>query len=374
MANPEFLAILKKSVEAWNTWRMQGHLPSEPDLAAADLDAEILRGANLSAANLSAVVLRSSDLRAANLTEANLSKAHLQYVDLSRANISGADLTWADLTKAQLVAANLRQADLRWAKLNDANLGGADLRGARLHTAVIIGAKLAGTDFTGAEIGYTSFANVDLSTAIGLEAAVHTGPSTIGIDTIYKSKGKIPHVFLRGCGVPENFIENMAGLTGAGIEFHSLFISHSSQDHDFANRLHADLQDQGVRCWYAPHKLRGGDWLDEQFQGAIRAYDKLLLVLSEASMASKWVMWEVLNALTREEKEAKRVLFPIRLCSYEKLSEWKCPGRFPGDDLAPLVRRYFMPDFTEWKDHDAYKAAFDRLLKDIQGKADPTPA
>jgi hypothetical protein len=33
--------------------------------------------------------------------------------------------------------------------------------------------------------------------------AIHNGPSTIGIDTIYNSGGKIPEIFLRGAGVPK---------------------------------------------------------------------------------------------------------------------------------------------------------------------------
>ena len=65
---------------------------------------------------------------------------------------------------------------------------------------------------------YTSFDNVDLSVANGLEAVRHLGPSTIGIDTIYKSHGKIPDVFLRGCGVPETFIPHISPM-------HSLVLS-----------------------------------------------------------------------------------------------------------------------------------------------------
>ena len=44
------------------------------------------------------------------------------------------------------------------------------------------------------------FSDVDLSSVNGLDAMFHEGPSTIGIDTIHKSRGKIPEVFLRGCG------------------------------------------------------------------------------------------------------------------------------------------------------------------------------
>src|SRR5215207_600034 len=40
------------------------------------------------------------------------------------------------------------------------------------------------------------------------------------------------------------------------IEFYSCFISYSSKDQDFAERLHVDLQNNGVRCWFAPEDLK----------------------------------------------------------------------------------------------------------------------
>jgi hypothetical protein len=76
----------------------------------------------------------------------------------------------------------------------------------------------------------------------GLATVRHRGPSTIGIDTIYKSHGKIPLAFLRGAGVPDNFIEYMGSLTGKAFEFYSCFISYSTKDQEFADRLYADLQ------------------------------------------------------------------------------------------------------------------------------------
>ena len=30
------------------------------------------------------------------------------------------------------------------------------------------------------------------------------------------------------------------------------------------------------------------------------------------------------------------------------------------------VRGYFIPDFSNWKDHDSFAAAFDKLLKDLR--------
>jgi len=53
------------------------------------------------------------------------------------------------------------------------------------------------------------------------------------------------------------------------------FISYSSKDDDFAQRLHADLQHQGVRCWFAPEDLQIGDKFRIRIDESIRVYDKL---------------------------------------------------------------------------------------------------
>jgi hypothetical protein len=181
---------------------------------------------------------------------------------------------------------------------------------------------------------------------------VHYGPSTIGIDTIYKSHGKIPEIFLHGCGVPENFIEYMHSLAGQAFEFYSCFISYSTQDQEFAERLHADLQAKGVRCWFAPHDIKGGRKIYEQIDEAIRLHDKLLLILSEHSMSSEWVKTEIAKARKRETKEDKRVLFPVRLAEFERLRDWECFDGDTGKDSAREVREYYIPDFSNWKDHD----------------------
>ena len=54
---------------------------------------------------------------------------------------------------------------------------------------------------------------------------MHIGPSFVGIETVYRSGGKIPEVFLRGAGVPEDFITYMRSLARAAFEFYSVFIS-----------------------------------------------------------------------------------------------------------------------------------------------------
>ncbi len=202
------------------------------------------------------------------------------------------------------------------------------------------------------------FGDTDLSTARGLETVRHEFPSTIGIDTIYNSKGNIPGVFLRGCGVPEDFIIYMRSLVGKAIEFCSCFISYSTMDDDFAQRLYADLQHQGVRCWFAPEDLKIGDKFRMRIDESIRVYDKLMVVLTENSIRSPWVEEEVETALEKERKHNKPALFPIRLddAVMETDQAW----------AASLRRTRHIGDFRAWKDHDQYQKSFERLLRDLK--------
>jgi hypothetical protein len=289
MANEEHLKILKQGVDAWNRWR--------------EANPEILPD------------LREADLAWAELGDMNFRGANLDNGNLTGAKLSGTNLRWASLHGANLSWAALNRTDLRGANLSGANLHGADLRRANISMP-----DLSGADFSEAQVGFTTFAFADLSTIKGIETIQHAGPSTIGIDTIYRSEGKIPIRFLRGAGVPDNFIEYMSSLVGTAFEFYSCFISYSGKDQEFAARIHADLQDNGVRCWFATHHVQAGKKLHEQIDSAIRLHERLLLILSPDSINSEWVKTEIAKARKREIQEDKRVLFPVRLhISYEQL-------------------------------------------------------
>src|SRR5262249_3114969 len=131
---------------------------------------------------------------------------------------------------------------------------------------------------------------------------VHDGPSTIGIDTIFRSKGKIPEVFLRGAGVPDSLITYVGSLIGGAIEFYSCFISYATKDGQFVERLYADLQNKGVRCWHAPEDLKSADKFRARIEEAIRHHDQLVLILSKNSIESDWVQTEVEKALNLERQ------------------------------------------------------------------------
>jgi len=94
----------------------------------------------------------------------------------------------------------------------------------------------------------------------------------------------------------------------------------------------------------------------------------LLLILSEHSMSSEWVKTEIAKARKREVKEGKRVLFPVRLVGFERLRDWERFDADTGKDLAREIREYFIPDFSNWKEHDSYQAAFGRLVSDLKAE------
>ncbi|HEX8161499.1 MAG TPA: toll/interleukin-1 receptor domain-containing protein [Pyrinomonadaceae bacterium] len=342
MANQEYLNILIRGVKVWNQRRKEN--PAiRPDLKGANLSRAELRGANLSE-----VDLRGADLSLADLSGANLYGAYLRGINLHRANLSKAYLSEADLTRADLSAANL---------------GRADLNRAILVQAVLSGAVLSGAHFSRAIIGLTTFADVDLSTVTGLDNVIHGGPSRIGIDTLYNSRGNIPEVFLRKAGVPENLITYMRSLTATALELYKCFISFTEADDLFSERLYNDLQGAGVRCWRWKEDAKWGKTLMSSIDEAVRVYDKLVIICSKRSLKSPAVLREIERALQKEddlEKQGKggEVLFPIRLDDYI-FTGWNHYRKV--DVIAKNVG-----DFRQWNKPEKYKKSFDRLFRDLQ--------
>ncbi len=314
--NEPHIEILKQGVDVWNQWR-ERNFTVEPNLARA---------------NLSGLLLIGADLRKTNLTKANLTETNLSEANLTRANLTGATLTRANLV--------------------DSNLTGAILQN---------------TDVSKALIGGTTFSGNDLSGVKGLSSVRHIGPSNVSIDTLYTS-GKLSAVFLRGCGLPESIISNLPVLISSesAIQFYSCFLSYSHKDEEFARRLYTRMREAHIRVWFAPEEIRGGETLSKQIDRAIQLHDRLLVVLSSNSLKSEWMMTEIRKARTAEYKEKRRKLFPIRLVNIETILEWECYDRESGKDFAVELREYFIPDFSNWRDADAFETAFNKLLIDLK--------
>ncbi len=344
MANSEQLKILGQGVVAWNNWRLTN--PEE------------------------LVDFRYANLIEADLRDIDLNKANLNGAILNGANLERAKLRAAKLNGASLYKANLKKADLHSVRFRDADLSEAILIGANLADAYFAETTLNGANLRGAHATGTTFGNIDLSKVEGLDAINHFGPSTVGIDTFYKSGGSIPEIFLRGCGVPDDFTAFFRSHFGQqeATRFYSCFISYSTKDDEFAQRLYTRMRDEHLRVWFAPEEVKGGQKLFEQIERAIQSHDRLLLVLSEHSMQSGWVTTEIRNARHIEVSEKRRKLFPIRLMGFDVLEKWTCFDGDSGKDLAVEIREYYVPDFSNWRDDTAFETAFNRLLQDLRAE------
>ena len=289
-------------------------------------------------------------------------RADFSGTDVQGADLSGADFTLAKFGGADLSGANFRKANLLYADFQNARLTRADLRDARLEEADLTGAnlteaQLAGANLVQAVLAETVFGRTILTEARGLSECRHSGPSIIDFHTLQTS-GPLPLAFLRGVGLPDSVIDDLPALRHAG-EFYSCFISYSSKDEIFAKRLHNDLQDKGVRCWFAPRDMSIGDKIVDAVDKAIRQQDKVLLILSEGAIASNWVADEVTRALEEERTRKQLIILPVRIDDAVMRSSlaW-----------ASLLRdQRNIGDFTR-KDRDSYDSSLDRLLRDLRMK------
>jgi hypothetical protein len=80
------------------------------------------------------------------------------------------------------------------------------------------------------------------------------------------------------------------------------------------------------------------------------------------------VKTEIAKARKRELREERRMLFPIRLVDFQTVRDWVCFDADTGKDSATEIREYFIPDFSNWKSHDSYQPAFERLLNDLKAE------
>jgi hypothetical protein len=360
MANQEHLDILKQGVEVWNKWREE-HPEIRPQLYDADLSSTNLSGANLNDARLGDAKFTFADLRGANLREADLRDASLYEANLSATNLSRANLTGANLSMALLHQTDLSEASLVGAYLSGATLLEANLKNADLSEATFGRMGIGHSNTVQFLFGYeqrTTLLDIDLHEVKGLETIEHIGLSEISINTIIRSQGKIPLVFLRGAGVPDIFIEYAHSLISRPIDFFTCFISYSNKDKSFAERNYSDLQNNGVRCWFAPEDMKIGDKIRPRIDESILLYDKLLLVLSENSVESTWVEKEVETAFEKERLQNKLVLFPIRLDDtvMQTIKAW----------AADIRRSRHIGDFRQWNNYDEYQKALNRLLRDLK--------
>ncbi len=289
------------------------------------------------------------------------------------------------------------QPDLNWVKFVDAGFHGMNFTKVRLIHAYFYLTSFWDTDFTQANMVCTSFihadfqranfegvilqntafAGVDFQEARGLELANHSGPSHISFSTLTRSRGAIPEVFLRGCGltdweiefaklyVPEQSSSKINDIlyrihslrASQPIQISPLFISYSHADTDFVDRLEKHLEKSHIRFWRdVRHAVAGR--LETQVDQAIRLNPTVLLVLSQNSVESDWVQHECRLARRLELESKRDVLCPIALDDSWKTCAW--PQR-----LREQLMEYNILDFSGFDDDEVLGSKFDQLYRGL---------
>ncbi len=342
MANMEHVQLVKRGRDHVARWReanpddnldlnaayMSYVRAPQVDISGADIRDSDLMGAVLQRANLSGCYMNPCHLYHANLRETNMTRTRLNGANLRGADLRGADLSGADLdravlseanlTGAKLVNANLSRASLSGANLTDADLTGASFAGASLVRANLTNAKctdsdffqtqfwsvdLSGTDFTGSLFGYSVFQDCDMSGAKGLDQVRHDCPSTIGLDTLFRSHGQIPEAFLLGAGLPSAATGFLGAANSDATSLREVFIACIDQEAEFAKTLRDDLQALGVRCWVFSQLVRGNALVDrhsasdqEEIERWLRNYDKMVILGSAASLEVETILNDITAA------------------------------------------------------------------------------
>ena len=376
MADPEHLAKLKEGVGAWNQWRLEEPYV-DPDLHKADL-----RKFEFGDYNLDFV-----DMSGASLAEANFGFTDPALIPI-RNEHSIASFAYANLTGAGLQRAKMALVNLSGSNLNNATFEEADLTEAILHRVSVIN-----TEFKNSVFDCTVLTDVDLSRAIAVDRIYHAGPSSIGIDTVVKtlrsSGGNLTDgqkLFFMRAGISSVLLEYLPSIMQSDpIQFYTCFISYSTANEAFATRLNEDLNNAGVHTWKWDLNAVAGRDLRANIDGAIRHYDKIILVCSADSLTSGPVQREIERALQKEDrlkaahaeraKEALQkgqeppfedtdVLVPIRID--DTIFKWQ--SQFTAD-----VTKRYIPDFSGKTERrtSAYKAEVKKLIAALKPNAWP---
>lgn len=121
-----------------------------------------------------------------------------------------------------------------------------------------------------------------------------------------------------------------------------VFVSYTRADRSFASRLAVDLTRAGLNVWYDRWEILPGDSIVDKIDGALRAHDCLLVILSPEALQSQWVRRELSSSLMRHLAGKKVRVTPVMSSQCE---------------MPALISDVRYADFTK-----SYESGFAELL------------
>lgn len=122
-----------------------------------------------------------------------------------------------------------------------------------------------------------------------------------------------------------------------------VFISHSSKDIKFVNKLAADLRENGIDPWYSENEILVADSIIKRMNEGLKNSSLILAVLSKHSIASPWVTAEIDLGIYEEIVNNKPYIIPLILDS--------C-------DIPPLLKT---------KRHVDFRKEYPKAFKELSG-------
>jgi hypothetical protein len=158
-------------------------------------------------------------------------------------------------------------------------------------------------------------------------------------------------------------------LVRGPIQISPVFVSYSHGDTTFVDVLGAKLHESGIRYWRDIKDATAGR-LDKVIERGITLNPTVLLVLSESSVKSDWVEYEIDKAVQLSKQLGRDVLCPIALDR-----TWAESGRLSGN-LVGQIKKYMVLDFGHWMDEAAFSAQFRKLVDglDLHYRSGAAPA
>ncbi|MDA0834519.1 MAG: pentapeptide repeat-containing protein [Planctomycetota bacterium] len=359
---------------------LQGAPLYKADLIGAKLKGTKLGKSDLRGCDLTRADLENADLRKADLRKANFSRANLQGADLSGAQLEGANMNAADFTNAkgigtdfslaQLTRTILTNCDFTQAIFNGANLSAATFQESILNEASLTEtllidtqfkkSSLIGTNFSRALIDKThwqdctlawaTFGNVNLGTASGLDSFMHLAPSCIGIDTLYRSNGKISESFLQACGLPEAFLDTWPKFkdTNDPVQSHVFFIRFGEKDRVFAEQLQLGLTKRGLRCWLNDKSENSEDTTEPQYFRSEHLWEKIIFCASSHSLGAPWGEQEINMYFDKEKRYSKDQGKPVQAFVVVNLDGYLFGGNWKSPHVKEVGNR-IVADYAGWR-------------------------
>lgn len=89
------------------------------------------------------------------------------------------------------------------------------------------------------------------------------------------------------------------------------FISYSSNDTSFADKLATDLNSLGAKIFYAKWEIKVGDSIVAKINEGLSSHEHLIIILSSSSVKSDWVKRELNSSLMRQLNQKGICIKPV---------------------------------------------------------------